>query len=60
LKQNRPSLGSFYFTEGIISSNSRIGSFVSTMEECARVLKRPTEGGYPGAKEIIGIVVARG
>ena len=32
----------------------------STMEECARVLKRPTEGGYPGAKEIIGIVVARG
>ena len=31
----------------------------STMEECARILKRPTTGGCPGAKEIIGIVVAR-
>lgn len=31
----------------------------STMEECARVLKQPTEDGCPGAKEIIGIVVAR-
>jgi len=42
-----------YLTGEIISSNSRIGSFVSTMEEAARVLKKA------GAKEVIGIVIAR-
>jgi len=31
----------------------------ATMEECSQVLKRPTKGGYPGAKEVIGIVIAR-
>jgi len=52
-KQKSPSLGSFYFTEEIISSNSRIGSFVSAVEEAARVLKES------GAREVRGVVVAR-